>query len=690
MSILAEKNIFTLNTQNYQYVMGVGADNILHHLHWGRQVPSDDFSVYVYKEQNSNHSALDFMNFEYTPFGSTMYRECAFKCVFADGCRDTVLYYDSFVINANTLTVVLKDPHYGLTVELNYTVYSESDVITRNAVIKNTGADDIVIEKACSAEFSFPGRRNYNIYNSNGTWSGENNIRVQKLKCGTIAYESRKGISGHGNSPYFIVGQDECEDSGKIFFAVLEYSGNFKVAVNKDGFGVTRAVIGVNEFDFSYTLKSGCEFVTPNVHFGYAESLGEMSNTLNSFARKNIFPKQFADEVLPVLYNSWEATGFDIDTQGQKKLADKAKQIGAELFVVDDGWFGERKDDYAGLGDWYVDREKFPNDLTELVEYVNSLGMDFGLWLEPEMVNENSDLFRKHPDWTYHYDTRKASELRHQLVLNLTKPKVHEYVFNCFDELLSKYNIKYIKWDMNRPFSEVGAENLENEKMLWFLHVRSVYDVVDRLKGKYPHVQFEACASGGGRADWGSFRHFDQVWTSDNTDALDRIYIQKGFSLINPTKPMRAWVTDTGNASMDFKCKIAMQGALGIGCNLTKISQEDLQTIKENVKLYKKIRKTVQFGDRFRLMDLDRDELSAVQYVSEDKSESVVFTATPGTRFMHNYFNIFLKGLEKDKKYILDFGDKKVIKTGAYLMNVGVEKKYSGKFVSEIWILKRL
>lgn len=691
MSIIIKNKVFVLNTKKYQYAMGVGTDGVLYHLHWGEKVDDiNDFTVELPVEHNSNYGRMDFADYEYSAFGGALYRENALKCEYDDKTRDVRLVYYSHTLENNILKIFLKDAYYKLSVELTYTVYAEVDIISRNAVIKNAGENLITLEKAYSAEFSLPGRRNYNVYNDNGTWLGENQIKKQTLECGSMVFESRKGNSAHGNSPSVILAQDECENSGKIFFAMLGYSGNFKVDVNKDGFGKTRFLIGINDFDFECCLKNGESFETPVVHFGFARSFEEMSNNTNFFAIKHIFPLTHRDKELPVLYNSWEATGFDVNVENQKKLADKAKELGVELFVVDDGWFGRRDDDFDGLGDWYVNKSKFPNGLEELIKYVNSLGMDFGIWLEPEMVNPKSDLYKAHPEWTYHYDTRETTQLRNQYVLNLTNKAVENYIIDCFDKLLSENNIKYIKWDMNRPFSEIGTENLDNGKQLWHMHTKAVYRIADYLKSKYPHVEIEACSGGGGRNDWGSFKHFDEIWTSDNTNAVDRIDIQNGFSYLNPTKAMRAWVTDTGSASIKFKCNVAMRGSLGIGCDLTKLKQQDLDTIKENIEIYKKNRHIIQFGNRYRISDIEKDNINAVMYCDERRENAVAFIALPMARLYHYFFTIYLRGLDKKKVYCVDTGSEKIVKTGSYLMNKGLERKYCGEFVSEIWIINEV
>ena len=277
--------------------------------------------------------------------------------------------------------------------------------------------------------------------------------------------------------------------------------------------------------------------------------------------------------------------------------------------------------------------------------------MDFGLWFEPEMVNPDSDLFREHPEWAYHYDTRTAHTLRHQLVLNMTREDVQEYIFNCMDEMLTNHNIKYIKWDMNRPLSETGAENLNCPQDLWYKHTQAVYDIVDKLKEKHPDVAIESCSSGGGRSDYGALLHFDQVWTSDNTDSIDRMTMQKWFTYLRPVKAMRAWVTDinwyNSPMSLDFRFNVAMQGSLGVGGNLTKYSKEDLEIGKKNVTLYKEIRHLVQFGDLYRILDAKKDEILCNLYVSEDKNEAVLFLASAGTSFMKKEVPVLFEGLDR-------------------------------------------
>lgn len=693
MSIIrCDNNIFVLDTKNTHYVIGVDGYGYNHHLHWGNKCDVSDYFIEEIGDENSNHSMLDNFKQEYTPFGETVFRGSAIKARFSDNCREISLNYSGAEIGGNSLKLNFTDKAYPLEISLNYLIEDDSDIITRWTTVKNLSDEPIYFEKLFSAEFNLPSKRPYIFKNTNGAWGGEFIETNTVLEGGSFVCESRKGTSGHNQSPYFIAYQNADEKSGSVYFASLAYSGNFKVKAERDLFHTTRVILGMNDFDFLFELKSSEVFETPKVFCGYTQGFGEMSRQMHRFARKNILPKYFSDKPLPVLYNSWEATEFDVSCEGQTALAEIAAQIGVELFVMDDGWFGKRNNDRAGLGDWFVNKDKFPDGLDELIGHVNALGMDFGIWVEPEMVNKDSDLYRAHPDWAYHYDTRYECELRHQLVLNMTKPEVREYIFNCLHDLLSKHNIRYVKWDMNRPLSQTGAQNLECPQMLWYLHTKAVYDIVDKLRQLHPDVAIESCASGGGRSDYGALMHFDQVWTSDNTDAIDRMVIQKGYSLLRPVKTMRAWVTDitgiTKPASLDFRFNIAMQGALGIGGDLTGYSDSDFKICKSNIELYKRIRHLVQFGNLYRNMDIERDEILFHQYVNDDKTESVAFIAANGTRFYKKSVPMLFDGLDAKKRYTLTINEVTYEKSGAYLMNVGINLTVRGADYNRIIIIK--
>ena len=676
MSIIAKNNIFILETANTHYVIGADCRGYTHQLHWGAKCPADDYAFSKEANENATIPQPDSYRTEYTPFGKAMYHECAVKAAFADGCRDINLTYCGADVTDSTLDLTFRDEYYPLAITLHYRVYEDYDIITRSVTVQNTGAEEIVFEKLASGEITLPGTKPYHILNTNGAWGAEFMPTNTVLSGGKLVFESRRGISGHNTSPYFIAYRNADERSGEVFFANLAWSGSFSVELSRDVFGITRAVLGMNSFDFEYALPGGEAFTTPNIILGRAEGLGDMSRQLNRFGVEHVLPKGFADKPMPILYNSWEATEFHVNAKDQMALAEKAAAAGCELFVMDDGWFGARNDDHAGLGDWFVNKEKFPNGLGELIERVNALGMDFGLWVEPEMVNPDSDLFRAHPDWAYHYPHRHATEIRWQLVLNMTKPEVQEYIYDRLDTLLSENNIKYIKWDMNRPLSEAGGENLAHPKMLWYYHTKAVYDIVDRLKAGHPEVQFESCSSGGGRCDWGALYHYDQVWTSDNTDAVDRIVIQKNYALTRPTKTMRAWVTDWNwynrHTPLSFRFNLAMRGTLSLGGNLSRYTDEEIALCKQYTDLYKELRNTVQFGDCYRLLDIDEDEIDATMYVNPDKSEAVLFIAAVFTRCMKKPMPLYFDGLDDGRTYAFDLDDEHYEKSGAYLKNVGI------------------
>jgi len=386
-----------------------------------------------------------------------------------------------------------------------------------------------------------------------------------------------------------------------------------------------------------------------------------------------------------------------VNEEGQKKLAEKAASLGIELFVLDDGWFGERNDDTAGLGDWYVNKKKFPHSLTSLISYVNKLGMDFGLWVEPEMVNKNSKLYNLHPDWVYYFPNRPRSESRNQLVLNLAKKEVVEYIYDFMNKLLNNYNIKFIKWDMNRPFSEPGwsEASKSQQQEIWVRHIQGLYQILDRLRRKHPEVIFESCSGGGGRVDLGILQRTDQVWVSDNTDAFDRLKIQEGFSYAYTPKIMMSWVTDSPHwlnhrkLSLEYRFNVAMMGSMGVGGNLNNWSKTEMGLAKEKIRQYKKIREIIQHGDQYRLLQTWQGNLVAVEYVNKDKNKVVLFVFLHSQQFREKLPQIKLKGLISDFLYQFQNGNKKVILSGKALKEIGVKVDLKGDFDSKLIILEK-
>lgn len=558
------------------------------------------------------------------------------KTTFADGVRDTRLVYKNHSIGDSSevteLEITLQDPSYPLTVRLHYRLFEEYDLVDWHAVVKNAGEAPIDLKQVLSAVWHVPEGRGYRLTHLAGRFANETQVYQEDLSPGKKVLESRRGHTSHRANPWFTVDHGEAtEDVGEVWFGALGWSGNWKIAVDYDVHDFLQVSGGINDFDFSWHLAGGEEFKTPHFVGGYTrEGFGGASRLLHRYVRGHVLPER--GRVQPVLYNSWEATYFDINEENQGRLAEKAASLGVELFVVDDGWFGERHDDERGLGDWWVNRDKFPNGLEPLIERVHSLGMDFGLWVEPEMVNPRSDLYLEHPDWVYHFPNRPRTESRNQLVLNLAKEEVKEHLFRVLDDLLYDNDISLIKWDMNRTFSEPGwmEAPLQRQQEIWVRHIRAVYEILKRLRERHPGVAFESCSGGGGRVDLGVLRYTDQVWASDNTDPYDRLFIQEGFSMAYPAKTMMCWVADTGiwarncEPAISFRFHSAMMGSLGIGADLHQWSEEEMQEATRLVEAYKRVRDIVQEGDQYRILSPRVGNTTAIQYVSPDRTRSAL------------------------------------------------------------------
>ena len=625
------KNVFALQSKNNSYVFGIDNMGLVRHLYWGSKIENvDDFDMPTLVEVSTNDPVFEITKEEFPVYGSLRYKEHCLKASFIDGCRELVYSYEGYEVDGNELVIKLKDIHYDFNMNLHYKVYEEYDLIERYVTIKNNSENVIEIEKVHSGQFHIP-YEDLTFSNVHGHWGAEQQRFTQKVSYGKIVIENRRGISTHNHNPYFILDKNATETTGEVFFGALKLSGNFSGVIEQTQYGETLVQLGINSHDFLLKLNQGEEFISPAIIAGYSNSGFEtMTHNLHNFAKDNVL----RSGLRPVLYNSWEATEFKVSCDEQIKLAKKAKEIGAELFVVDDGWFGERHGIDNGLGDWYVNEEKFPNGLNPLINEVKAMDMMFGIWVEPEMVNPLSNLYKEHPEWIYHFDSRESDTSRGQYVLDVTKKEVKDFIYNMLDNLLTTYDIDYIKWDANRPMSQT---NLERD--VWYKHIEAVYDIVKNLKLKHPNVLFEACASGGGRIDYGILGIFDDFWTSDNTDAYDRLFIQENYSYIYPIKAMRAWVTDCPNflsrriIPMKFRYHSAMMGTLGIGCNILKFSEEEIELSKELIEEYKNIRHIVQEGDFYRLENNSKNKYKLYQYMNG--KEGLVFAFLPQSELGH-------------------------------------------------------
>ena len=695
-----ERCTWALRSSGATYGLAVDEEGRLRHLYFGPPLPrledlarTDEISSPLGREHFFPWESPTGPNarYEYPEWGGMYYHEPCFKATLDDGVRDVRLVYEGHdtVGDEGTpeLVVTLRDPHYPLQVQLHLRLFEELDLLERYAVVENTGQEPITLEQILSAAWHLPRRRDYRLTHLAGRFAAETQIQRENVSLGKKVLESRRGNTSHHANPFFAVDRGAAtEDDGEVWFGALGWSGNWKIVVEHDAWGSVQVSGGIHDFDFAWHLEGGETFETPSFVGGYTQGgFGQASRNLHRYARKNVLPHEGPR---PVLYNSWEATYFDINEEVQGSLAEKAASLGVELFVVDDGWFGERNDDRRGLGDWWINQEKFPRGLGPLIEKVHSLVMSFGLWVEPEMVNPDSDLYREHPDWIYHFPNRPRTESRNQLVLNLAKEEVRNHLFYVLDRLLTENQISFIKWDMNRPLSEPGWPEAprERQREVWVRHTRGVYEILERLRQRHPEVAFESCASGGGRVDLGILRYTDQVWTSDNTDPFDRLMIQEGCSMAYPARAMMCWVADPGfwaknrTTSISYRFHSAMMGSLGIGTNLLKWSEEEFEEAGKLVRRYKQVRDIVQEGDQYRLLSPREGETTAVQYVSEDMRTSVIFVFRNPHQFLDPSPTIYPRGLKEDSIYRVTVLE--APRSGEALMGRGIQVPLEGDLTS--------
>ena len=707
----ADRQQWYITSGESTYVVGVDERNMLESLYWGPALPADATlpKAQSRRERSSNDGPVNTTPLEYPAWGQGLQLEPALKVDSPNGDRTLVLVYDSAKVDGNQLEIVLKDTVQPIRVHLHYQCFTEG-VLARWSTVENLGKQPVKIEQAASGTWNLPPARDYSLSWLTGMWSGEFQLHTAPLQPGGQVIESRRGSTGHQANPWFSIGREgrTTETAGPVWFGELGWSGSWRMNVERTSLDLVRITAGYNPYDFSYMLAPGKTLDTPKSYAGYTGSgHGEASRILHRFQLAQILPLGPVPKPRPIIYNSWEATEFHVSEAGQIALAEKAASLGVERFVMDDGWFGKRKDDHAGLGDWYVDKDKFPNGLKPLIDRVHGLGMSFGLWVEPEMVNPDSDLYRKHPDWAMHFPDRQRTEGRNQLVLNLAKPEVKQYLIDFLDDLVTKNDIAFLKWDYNRNWSEPGWDeapgskgNPDAQKAIYVTYVQNLYDVMAQLRAKHPKLEIESCASGGGRTDLGILRYTDEVWPSDNTDALDRLSIQDGFTHAYTPQTMAAWVTDVPNyldrrsVPLQFRFLVAMQGALGVGTDLNKFTPADMDLSKRMVAFYKTIRTTVQQGKLYRLQQPEGSEGTQVQYVSQDGAQSVVFV------YLHSQQNglqqpyVALQGLDPKAHYRVRALDEKkyageAVVSGAVLMGSGLPVHLGGDYDSTAVVLER-
>lgn len=575
---------------------------------------------------------------------------------------------------ATTLTLTLEDNVAGLALMLHFTVYKNSEAISSFSEVKNLGLDTVVIHQLHSVMLDLP-KDDYDLITFQGAYAREKTLRRQPVNQGTFRVSSNRGASGHAQTPAAILTQPSTtDDHGDALAIQLMYSGNFELLCQQSQLNDLRLSLGLNHENFEWTLEAGQQFNSPValIHFS-SEGLNALSQSSHAFIRQHIIPEQFAQVERPILVNNWEATYFDFNREKLLSIADRASDLGIELFVLDDGWFGQRQDDNSSLGDWQVNERKIQGSLTELIAKVKAKNLQFGLWLEPEMLSEDSDLYRQHPDWAIQLPERPHTYSRNQLVLNYANPEVVNYMKALLDALLTQHEIDYIKWDMNRNITNIGnGEDYAASKMQSHQYMLGLYSLVDYLTSKHKHILFESCSGGGGRNDLGMMRYFPQVWSSDNTDAISRLNIQHGSSFLHPVISMGAHVSAVPNHQMnrltDLKTRgdVAMMGNLGYELDLNLLTPEEKQAVKEQVTRYKIVRPIVQLGQQYRLMHTANE--TAVQFNYE---QQVLLTYVKVlSTYEEMETTVKLKGLEENSLYRLEASDH--IYSGAELMYAGL------------------
>ena len=697
---------FTIQTKNTTYQMQVDPYGFLLHLYYGKKTDGScmDYLLTYYDRGFSGNPfdagddrtySMDALPQEYPSYGTGDYRSTALIIENADGSTACDLRYRSHHIfngkykipglpavyadetESQTLEIVMEDAVTGVEVTLQYGVLPDYDVITRSEKIVYRGEGKICIRKAQSACLDFV-QGKYDLLTFYGRHAMERTMQREPVAHGSHVIGSVRGTSSHQYNPMMILADEHTTDQyGNCYAMSFVYSGNFKGETLKDQFGQTRALMGLQDEMFSYPLAEGETFYTPEVLLTFSGSgMNLLSQNLHRCIRQHICRGKYKESVRPVLVNSWEAAYFDFDGDTLYELAKEAKNAGIDMLVLDDGWFGKRDDDNSGLGDWFVNEKKLGGTLGDLIKKINDLGVKFGIWVEPEMISEDSNLYREHPDWALTIPGRNPVHARNQLVLDFSRKEVVDHIFDQICKVLDQGNIEYVKWDMNRSLMDVFSRGTEDQGRVMYDYVLGLYDFLERIVTRYPDLLIEGCSGGGGRFDAGMMYYTPQIWCSDNTDALDRLQIQYGTSFGYPVSAVGSHVSAVPNhqtgriTSLHTRGVVAMAGTFGYELNLGKLSEEEKQEIRLQVEEYRKFAPLIQTGLYYRLSDPAREEYAAWAFVSEDQKEvllNVVLQEIHGNMTV-NY--VKLQGLKCSAIY-RDTETGKIY-NGAALMEAGI------------------
>ena len=707
--IYCEKDrIFTLQTKNTTYQMQVDRYGFLLHLYYGKKTDTcmdylltyydRGFSGNPYDAGEDRTYSMDTLPQEFPCYGNGDFRSTAFAVENADGSMSCDLRYKSHKIfegkynleglpavyaseeEAQTLEILMEDPVTGVKVVLLYGVLPAQDIITRSVSVKNESSGKIYLNKIESASLDFL-YGDYELLTFYGRHAMERNVQRVPVVHGTQKIGSVRGTSSHQYNPMMILAEKETtEDKGNCYAMSFVYSGCFQGEVLKDQLNQTRMMLGLQEEAFRYPLETGEMFQAPEVILSYSsEGMNRLSQNLHHCIRQHICRGKYKEEIRPILINSWEAAYFDFTGDTIYELAKAAKEVNIDMLVMDDGWFGKRDDDNSGLGDWFVNEKKLGGTLGNLIKRINDLGVKFGIWIEPEMVSEDSDLYRKHPDWALTVPGRNPVRSRNQLVLDFSRKEVVDEIYDQICKVLDQGNIEYVKWDMNRSLMDVYSATTKDQGRVLHDYVLGLYDFLERLVQRYPNLLIEGCSGGGGRFDAGMMYYTPQIWCSDNTDAIDRLRIQYGTSFGYPVSVVGSHVSAVPNHQTGRKTPlhtrgvVAMSGTFGYELNLMKLSEEEKQEIREQIEEYKRYAPIIQNGLYYRLSNPTTEEICAWEFVHTDEKEQSKVLLNIVMQVIHGNMTVNyvkLQGLEETAVYREEKSGKRY--TGAALMYGGM------------------
>ena len=725
---IEQDRTFWLDTEHTSYLLAiVDQENFVGHVYYGQKLQYTENTpapVYLLRtgeapfvpSQNNRErvSFLDSFPMEYPGNGLGDYRESAISVRTAQGHVGVQLQYVSHEIvkekpalpglpstfpgdeDCDTLILHLADPVIGLAADLIYTTFEEEDVITRSVILKNTAGQPIYVTKVMSACLDLDCTdEKYDILTLHGSWARERQMERRSLMHGKQSVGSVRGESSHQEHPFIaLLSADATQDAGEVYGMHFVYSGNFLAQAELSQFDSIRMTMGIHPENFVWKLEQGESFAAPEVVMTYSsEGLSGMTHHYHDMYRGHLIRGEYRDKKRPILINNWEATYFDFNTEKLLKIAEQASKLGIEMLVMDDGWFGHRNDDSTSLGDWKVNEQKLPGGFKPLVEQVNALGMKFGIWFEPEMISPDSDLYREHPEWAIQIPGREATEIRCQYVLDLSRPEVQDYAYECVAKILRSANIKYVKWDMNRQLSDLGSTYLDKDSQqeLFHRYVLGMYAMQERLIQEFPDLLLENCSGGGARFDPGMLYYSPQIWCSDDTDAIERLEIQEGTALIYPLCSMGAHVSVCPNHTVGrvtpftTRGHVALAGTFGYELDITKLPEEERKLIPEQTAMYHKYHELIREGEYYRILSSRENHRSDCWAVaSEDKSEVLVTYVQVLAQANMPSRKVRLRGFDPAKKYRLEGTDE--VYSGEMLMNAGFRMKdFWGDFVSRLY-----